>query len=264
MIKTRRALLAVISSVGAALLASCGGGGGSGASEGLWVGSADGGRSLTGLTLSDGRYYLMYDKANTPGTAGGLIAGTYTTTGTTFVSADAKDYNLETSFVPAASGTVGGTLAMGVALAGSMQRSNATSLAFSTSYDADFENTPRLLAVQGVYTGVVTFSSGPRAATFNVDGAGRITSVINSCNITGQMTPRAEGNVYDMSISFGPLPCVFANQTVQGAAYFRAATRELRTASAGTLTVDSFYAAYGIPGAGSPAPQGIIFIGTKP
>ena len=80
------------------------------------------------------------------------------------------------------------------------------------------------------------------------------------------MTPRTDGNVYNMTISFGGLPCVFSNQSVQGVAYYRAATKELRTASAGPLTIDSFYAAppYSLPGAGTESPQGIIFIGTKP
>jgi hypothetical protein len=260
-----------VSLLGAALLASCGGGDGGGPtaaqlSAGLWTGSTDTNRNVTAVTLSDGTYYLMYDGVGTPGTPGGLVAGSDGALSSTFTftSTDALDHDVETGTmavpVPAIPATVRADAMPRTSFNGTMARTNGTGFNFSTSYDADFNSTPTLLAVQGTYTGTVGFSLGPRAGSvFVVDANGGITSTINFCSITGRLTPRTDGNIYDLSITFGGGYCAFPNQTLTGIAYYRALTRELRTATTGVATLNP--GAY--PG-DTPNPEGVVFIGTKP
>jgi hypothetical protein len=268
---TRRFLGTAVSLLGAALLAACGGGDGDGGggttagqlSSGLWTGTTDTNRNVTAVTLSDGKYYVMYDRAATPGTAGGLVTGTDSALANTFTftSTDAQDYDLETGTPmvpgPTRPGTVRGDLMPRTSLNATLARNNGTGFNFNTNFDADFNTVPTLAAVAGVYTGTVAFSLGPRPGSiFTVATNGGITSLINGCSITGQLVPRTDANIYDLSISFGPAPCVFPSQTLTGIAYYRAATRELRTATTGIATSI-------VPG-DTPNPEGVVFIGIKP
>lgn len=266
---TRRFLGTAVSLLGAALLAACGGGDGDGGggttaaqlSSGLWTGTTDTNRNVTAVSLSDGRYYVIYDRVATPGTTGGLLEGTDSAlfNSFTFTSTDAKDYSLESVPGPVTTGTVRGDVMPRTSFNGTLARSNGTGFNYNTNYDADFNSVPTLAAVQGVYTGTVTFSLGPRAGVFTVDANGGVTSTINGCSITGQLTPRTDGNIYNLSITFGPSPCVFPSQTISGIAYYRAATRQLLTATTGTATVNPAI----IPG-DTPSPEGVVFVGVKP
>jgi hypothetical protein len=270
--RTMRRFVGVVASLLAtALLSACGGGDGDGGASsnavaaqlgsGLWTGTTDTNRKVTAVSLSDGRYYVIYDRVATPGTTGGLLEGSDSAVfnAFSFTSTDAKDYSLESVPGPVTTGTVRADVLPRTSFNGTLARSNATGFNFNTNYDSDFNTTPTLSAVQGTYTGTVTFSLGPRAGVFTVDATGGVTSVINGCSITGQLTPRTDGNIYDLSITFGPSPCVFPSQTITGIGYYRAATRQLLTATTGTATVNPAI----IPG-DAPSPEGVVFVGTKP
>jgi hypothetical protein len=270
----KRIVGTAVALLGAALLASCGGGDGDGGptaaqlSSGLWTGATDTNRNVTAVTLSDGRFYAIYDSVGTPGTTGGLVEGTDSAwlNSSSVASTDALDYDMETGqqtppvVGPVFTATVAGTVVARTSFAGSVQRSNGTGFNFTTNYDADFNTLPTLAAIAGQYTGTVDFSLGPRAGSvFNVDPNGGITSTINFCSITGQLTPRSDGNVYDLSITFGGGYCVFPNRTLTGIAYYRAATKTLMTATTGIASVNPL----AIPNDAA-GPEGVVFVGTKP
>ena len=66
-----------------------------GSAEGLWTGITNLNRSLTGLVLSDGSYYVLYSGINNPNSIAGVVQGTGTSNSGVFTSSNAKDFNLE-------------------------------------------------------------------------------------------------------------------------------------------------------------------------
>jgi hypothetical protein len=78
----------------------------------------------------------------------------------------------------------------------------------------------------------VAFSEGSEAATANIDASGALTATGQSgCRVTGSVAPRAHGNVYNLSISFGATPCLHAGETFNGIAYVDAETHRLYAAA---------------------------------
>jgi hypothetical protein len=61
------------------------------------------------------------------------------------------------------------------------------------------------------------------------------------------VAPRARGNAFNVSLTFGGAPCLFANQTLTGIAYFDATTRVVYAAAPNANRTD-----------------GVLFVGTKP
>jgi len=60
-------------------------------------------------------------------------------------------------------------------------------------------------------------------------------------------SPRAHGNVFNISISFGAAPCLFTNQTLSGVAFFNPNAKRLYAATPNATRTD-----------------GALFVGTKP
>lgn len=88
----------------AATLAACGGGSGEDprsdgqvatTAEGLWKGTTSTGRSVNGLVLDDGAYWLVYTLPNDPTVIVGAIQGTSTSSGGKLTSNDGRDFNFE-------------------------------------------------------------------------------------------------------------------------------------------------------------------------
>ncbi|MDW5416930.1 hypothetical protein R6242_10170 [Iodobacter sp. CM08] len=192
-----------------------------GSSAGLWLGKTTTNRSITSLVLNDGTFYNFYSAAGNPNKIAGVVQGAGTASNGTFQSNNAKDFNLEgygilPAFVSAsytAKSAFSGTVAYSDA------RFGVTS--FNSTYDLDYETKPNLTNIAGVFSGVVSTSSGNESAAVNISAAGVITGAgTSTCSISGTVTPRADGNVYDMVIKFGGSPCLFANQSLTGISYF--------------------------------------------
>jgi hypothetical protein len=234
-----------------AALAACGGGGDDGGEPaqatqslaGLWTGTTSNNRTAAGVGLSDGSYYVLYSVAGNPSLIAGFTQGTATVAGSSFTSSNGRDFNFEGLGV--SSGTVQGTVTTRQSFAGTVTYPNST-VSFTSTYNAAFETTPLLSTIAGTYSGSVASSAGVQSSTGTISASGAFAASAAGCNATGRVTTRSEGNVYNLSVTFGPSPCIFPGQSFSGVAYYDAATRR-------------FYGAAPNPARTS----GMLFVGTK-
>src|SRR5471032_2974655 len=96
--------LKALAAVSILALAACGGGGGSDSAqpsaapapvanaEGLWSGSDTTSRSVTGIVLQDGTYWILYSIPHVAAVLGGVIQGTGTSQNGSFSSSDGVDF----------------------------------------------------------------------------------------------------------------------------------------------------------------------------
>lgn len=216
------------------------------AAEGLWVGSTEDDRAVTGLVFDNGLYYILYSVSGDASTIAGVVQGNSATSGANFSSSNARDFNLEGEGVLAA--TVAANFAAKSTLAGTVTYGPGLTNTFSTSYDSDYELTPTRAAVAGTYTGEVAFSLGVEAATIVISGTGALSGTgASGCAVTGAVNPRLRGNAYNVTITFGGAPCSFANQSFTGIGYYDATAQRFYSATPNGARTD-----------------GILFVGVKP
>lgn len=228
------------------VLSACGGGGGSdgpGAPPyGLYQGSSSNGRTLAGLVLDDGSYYVIYTAANNPSLAAGFIQGIGTYNNGKFSSSNGKDFNLEGYGISPLTFTV--DYAAKQSLSGTIG-----SITFSSQYSSNYDKTATLTELAGTYTGQVGYPGGSDTATVTINSSGNVsgTTGATGCTFSGLATPKSSGNAYIVSISFDTAACIFYPEMMTGAAYYDAATKMLRSVH--------------VNGAKS---KGFLFIGSKP
>jgi hypothetical protein len=218
----------------AALLSACGGGEepilNLSLSAGMWNGTtSDSQREVNAVTLRDGKYFAVYSAAGGGATIGGGVQGTATVVDGQFISTDMLSFSVE------GQAPVNGTFTAGIdpftSIAGTAIVPNQPPVTFQARCD----------------TGEAGFALGIRPATFNISAAGEVTSTINGCPITGTVTPRTDGNAYDMSVVFGGAPCVLANLRFDGIVFLREGGKHLYSVSRNNA-----------------ARQTIVFSGVKP
>jgi len=221
----------------ALVLAACGGGGSSSGSEnpqdeppvptyatGQWEGTSSTGRKLEGFVLQDGSYYVFYSRADRNSVLGGFIQGSGVSNLGNFTSAQAWDFNVEMGSVLPGSAT--GTYVAGQTLNGSFAYEGGESFTFTTTYDTTFSKVPTLTAFAGEYPGSLVSTLGVEDVTIKALATGEISATTTSgCTVTGMGTARTEGNVFDISLTFGGAPCLFADKTLQGMAYLHPTKR---------------------------------------
>ena len=213
--------------------------------EGLWTGNTNTSRSVTGLVLGDGTFYFLYSVQNTPNLIAGVIQGNSTATNGNFSSSDAKDFNFAGAGTSVVS--VSGPFVARQTLNGTITYVAPTSsVNFNTVFNADYDTTPTPLNIAGVYAGQLANTSSVNNAAMTITTAGAISGTSSGCDFSGTVTPRATGNVYNASIAFGPPPCFFPNQTVNGIAY-RSGPRDLYMTATNALRTDA-----------------MLFVGSKP
>jgi hypothetical protein len=236
----------------ACLLASCGGGGDSPppaaeSAQGLWIGTTNTNRAVNGLVLSDGTYYVLYSPVGAGNTTAiaGVVQGNGAVRGSTFSSSNARDFNLETLAVVSCSVSAG--VVTKQSLNGSISCGPAGGASFTSTYDVAYEARPSLAAVAGTFTGQVGSSAGVQNATVTVSAAGVISGTSGGCAVSGTAAPRTDANAFNVTITYGPLPCLFANQTFTGIAFFNAPAKRLYAAAPNASRTD-----------------GVLFVGVKP
>lgn len=254
--KNTRPLGLAILSATALALAACGGDDGgtttttqsAETAEGLWVGTTDSNRAISGLVLDDGTYYVLYSAIGNPSLIAGVVQGHGTSNNGNFTSTDARDFNLEGLGVLDA--TVSASYMVRQSFNGNVMYTSGGTTAFTSAYDSQYDLTPSLATLAGTYTGTVALSQGYEAATVTVGSNGAVSGVGTSgCTLTGNASPRASGNVYNLTITFGGAPCYFAGQTFTGIAYYDSDVNDKR-----------LYAA--APNAART--DGVLFVGVKP
>ncbi len=223
----------------AAVLTACGGGGSDSSgttspsgttpktvsAEGLWVGTTDDNRDLAGVVLSDGTYYILYTASQSAAIAG-VIQGTGQVSGDQFISGNAVDFNFQGAGINPA--TAESDVVTGQSMNGSIRYASGTRVAYIANYDPDFDKKPSLGIVAGKFEGQVVTSAGQESADLEIAADGTLDGRgASGCALTGRITPRQDGNVYDITATFGGTPCLFAGQTFSGIGYYVASESSL-------------------------------------
>lgn len=214
--------------------------------EGLWTGTTDTNRTVKALVLDDGTYWLLYYSAiGTPSSVLGFIQGDGNSQNGVFSSSSAKDFNPDRRGL--LNTEIDGTYTTKQIFDGTIVYPGVISNTFKTQYSHEYDSTPDINAIVGTYV-------GPVAANETVDVTVSPTGAISGesrtspkCIFTGSATPRAQGNVFDVTITFGPQDtCSNKSTTVRGVAFYDAGTKTLYSAA---LNDDKT--------------NGVILIGTK-
>lgn len=226
--------------------------------EGRWQGSTSNGRTLTGVVLDDGSYWLLYSLVGNGAVFGGVLQGRGSSQQGIFTSTDGKDFNLDGLGINGVH--INARYANKKRFDGSYEYpSNAARVGFTTTYDAAHDLAPTLAAIEGAYSGVAaSFGSGAlsgvrESATLTVATASGTPSTapvsgsFGACNFSGSVSPRPRGNVYQLSLDFTGDNCDLNASTVSGVAFFDAASRRLHAAALNSARSDGF-----------------MFVGTKP
>lgn len=189
---------------------------------------------------------MLYSLVGNSTVIAGVVQGTGTSSAGTFTSSNARDFNLEGLGVLAA--TVSASYVAGQSFNGTVAYGATGSTSFLSAYDARYEAVPSLTALAGSFAGQVASSAGNEEADITISAGGSITgSGASGCSVSGSVAPRARGNAFNVSLTFGGAPCLFANQTLTGIAYFDATTRVVYAAAPNANRTD-----------------GVLFVGTKP
>ena len=224
-------------------LAACGGGGdgdGSGdqgagdggaapvaTAEGFYTGSSSNGRSLSGVVLDDGRYWLMYAPSGNSSAIAGVVQGNSTANGGTFASGDGRDFNFEGDGM--ADLTVAGSHVARQSISGNLTYKGTTQpYAFTVAYDASYAQPVTLAAIAGSYAGAAGTLFENEAASFTVSASGAISGMgASGCRFTGTVAPRGTVAVYNLTLSFLGGVCEQGTSTLSGVAYTDPKTKQL-------------------------------------
>lgn len=168
----------------------------------------------------------------------GVAQGNSSGSNGSFTSSNGRDFNFEGLGV--SDFTLDGTFEEKSSLNGSITYSRSTTT-FTSSYDSDYDLTPSLTDIAGTYSGSAYTSGGPDSATVTFTNAGAISgSGVSSCMFSGSASPRANGNIYDVSVTFDGGVCANGTSTVKGVAYFDAPTKQLTTVGLNSRRTDGF------------------------
>lgn len=210
--------------------------------EGRWTGTTPTGRTVVGLVVHGGSYWLFYSAKDQPNILAGLIQGTGTSYSGAFGSSNTRDFNMEGAGIRAA--TMRGSYVPSKSFDGTIAYVSGDTESFTSTYDGDYELAPNLTLLAGTYTGVRT---DHHRVTVTVDSTGTISGhSSDGCTVAGTLSPRTKGNVFHTSVTFGGGICCDGTETVTGVTFYDAVTNRLYS---GTLN--------------SASTTGFIFLGTK-
>lgn len=210
--------------------------------EGRWTGTTSTGRTVAGLVLEDGSYWLFYLTKNNPNILGGLVQGPGTSHSGSFGSSNTRDFNLEGAGIRSA--TMNGSYVPNNSFLGTIAYLKGDTESFSSTYDGDSESAPNLTQVTGTYTGLHTDN---HTVMVTVESAGTLSGdSTDGCTVAGTLSPRGKGNVFHTSVTFGGDACRQGTETVTGVTFFDAATNRLYSAALNPARTSGF-----------------IFLGTK-
>lgn len=224
---------------GLLLLAACGGGGDDGTppapvatAEGLWTGSTSTSRTVTGIVLDNGTYWLLYSVPHVSALTAGFIQGTGSSINGNFSSSDGIDFNISGQGINNA--TVSASYVTKQSFNGSVSYANLTSpYTFTSAYGADYDQAPSLAAVAGNYLGIASVAGSNEAITLVISPQGIVagTGGSSACQYGGLVVPRAKGNLYDLSLVISGSACTTGTSSVSGIGYFDSGAKRLYLAA---------------------------------
>ena len=163
-----------------------------------------------GVVLDDGSYWFLYSAVGNPALMAGTLQGNVSTQNGTFASTNGLDFSneLEEKF----SVSVTAPYVMQQTLNGTVTYPGGGQLAFTSTFDSEYNVVPVIADVAGTYSGsvfgfphtitisplgviTVTTLGGPHRTGVSVDVSG----IELGCDFTGTLSPRSNGNVYDIS-----------------------------------------------------------------
>ena len=201
----------------------------------MWNGSTGTGtsRSVTGIVLDDGTYWLLYSDPNVSGLVVGFVQGTGTSLNGSFSSSDAIDFNVSAQGVNSA--TVSASYITKQSFNGSVSSPSLnTASTFTSSYNPDYDQTPNLSAVAGDYLlGIASVANITDAVPLIISAQGVVagTGKPSGCQYGGLVKPHTKGNLYDVSLVISGGACASDTNTVTGIGYFDASSKRLYLAA---------------------------------
>lgn len=204
--------------------------------DGRWRGSTPTGRTVAGLVLDDGSYWLFYTARDSPTVLAGLLQGTGTSHSGSFGSSNTRDFNVEGAGIRVA--TMNGSYVPNKSFHGTIAYFTGDTGSFTSAYDADSESAPNLTQVAGTYTGL---RADDHTVTMIVDSAGILSGhSSDGCSVAGTLYPHAKANVFHASVTFGGGTCRQGTETVSGVALYDTATNRLYSAALNNARTISF------------------------
>ncbi len=195
--------------------------------EGFWTGATPTSRTVGGLVLDDGSYWVFYTAIGNPNILAGLIQGTGTSHLGAFGSSNTRDFNLEGAGTHTA--TMSGSYVQKTRLKGTIDYSNGDTGSFTSTYDADYEIAPNMNLVAGNYSGL---RADNQMVTVTVDSAGTLSGgSTDGCTFAGTISPRAKGHAFNVIVTFGGGSCSNRTDTVNGVAFYNVSTQRLYSAA---------------------------------
>jgi hypothetical protein len=195
--------------------------------EGRWTGTTSSGRTVVGLVVHDGSYWLFYSATDNPNVLAGLVQGSGTSHFGSFGSSNTRDFNLEGAGIRAA--TMHGSYVPDKRFDGTIAYFTGETESFTSTSDVDSESAPHLTQVTGTYTGLRTDN---HQVIVTVDAAGTLSGhSTDGCTVAGTMSPRAQGNSFQTSATFGGSACRQGTETLTGVAFYDAVTNRLYSAA---------------------------------
>jgi len=230
------------------VVAACGGGGGGGGAvpppvstaEGLWKGTTNSGRTIVGIVLDDGEYWIIYTAMGNSAVTSGGVQGHSSAQNGSLSSSDGKDFNFEGLGVNAL--TVSATYVQKQSIGGSLNyTATGTQFTFTGAYVSSYDLTPNLATIAGTYSGAAFTSGGADSATTTISSSGALAGTSgNGCSYTGTVSPRTHGNVYNVAVTFAGGVCSNGTSAVVGVGYFDATTNEFVAAALDSSRTNGF------------------------
>lgn len=115
---------------------------------------------------------------------------------------------------------------------------NGDTESVTSTYDEASEAIPNMAQVVGTYAGL---RADHHTVTVTVDAAGTFSGYgSDGCTVAGTLSPRAKGNVFQTSVTFGGGACRHGTETVTGVAFYEAATNRLFSAALNSARTSSY------------------------
>lgn len=211
-----------------------------GTAEGLWRGTTNSGRSITGLVLGSGEYWLIYSATGNSAVLAGVLQGNGSSQSGRFTSSNGVDFNFEGSGNRPV--TIDATYVAKTSFDGAVSYTGPTSeQRFASTYDIEYGLEARIgpwlvATFKGTgYTGLTEYTE------VTVDASGALTGVSASgCRFSGTLTPSTDGNYYDVKVTFQGGACVSGTSTFAGVAFFEFYPRRLSSATLNAVRTNSF------------------------